>query len=39
MLTKLKTVFLQGNPGLTVPISLGLCRALTRINAQTYVKT
>ena len=39
MLTKLKTVFLQGNPGLTVPISLGLFRALTRINAPTYVKT
>ena len=34
-LTKLKTVFLQGNPGLTVPISLGLCRGLTRINAPT----
>ena len=32
-------MFLQGNPGLTVPISLGLCRGLTRINAPTYVKT
>ncbi len=39
MLTKLKTVFLQGNLRLTVPISLGLCRALTRINAPTYVKS